>query len=230
MKKILIILLSVFLASCGVNMDNSKNTEESIKNSVEKNEVSTKKEEVWNTFSDEKKVSFEEVKNNLEKLKDLDNKRLEDLDFIINDFYSRDILEKAKKSGDLNKCDKLDKDENENCKKQVIIVLNDEKLCKNLINTNLVNSCKNTIFRNKAEKTLDEKICDNIIDNSEDKFEINSCKSRVLFDKAVKNLDYNICNKIKQKEEKQMCIDMVKTEKENKKILEKMKKIEKETK
>jgi len=60
---------------------------------------------------------------------------------------------------------------------------------------------------------MDEKICDNIIDNSAQKIEINNCQSMILQKKAINNLDTKICDKISEDVNKKFCLDIVKNEK-----------------
>ena len=193
MKKILIILLSVFLVSCGANVDNSNNTEKSIKNNVEKNDVSTKKEEDKNISSenndlkennneDEKKVSFDEVKNNLEKLKDLNSDWLEELNSFILDLEKEKEISKIKKSWDIKKCNWLEKSSQDDCKREIIFSKKDINLCDKLSNTWAIISCKNEMNINIAFEKLDIKYCDKLIDNSKNKELIKDCRWEILYE------------------------------------------------
>ena len=220
MKKIAIIASTIILlSSCGQaqKIENKQINTKSTKIEQTKN-LDTKKIE-------KKEVSFNEVEKNLQKLKNLNSQKLEEINNFLKDFYNRNILEQAKKSGNLNECDKL---ENKNsilsCKKEIIISKKDENLCSKLSNSWSIISCKNEIFRNKAQEKLDENICTKIIDDTKEKIEINSCKNRVLEQKAIKNLDPNICKKIQDKNREKMCEEIVKIEQENKKREQEMKK------
>ena len=173
MKKILIILLSVFLASCGTNIDSWKNTKK-----IEEN----KSFENNNLRKENKKITFDEVINNLEKLKDLDSDWLEKLNSFILDLEKNKLITKIKKSWDIEKCNLLDKKFQDNCKREIIFSKKDIKLCEKLSNTWAVISCKNDININIAFEKFNIEYCDKLIDNSKNKELINACKWEISYE------------------------------------------------
>lgn len=237
MKKIIIITLSLFvLASCG---EAKTWTIKSNNNSVKKTEITTDKkvekqektENIETGKIEEKKVGFEDIKNNLNKLEKIWIKQ-EDLRFINEELvsvYNRKIEENAIKNNDINICNKSDKNNVENCKKQVIIKSEKIESCDSLTDKYSKIDCKNTILKAQANTKLDESICDKLVfdepkkvETEEKSFyideknrEINECKNNVLTQKAMKNLDSNICKKISNKNEISSCEEYVKMEKDN---------------
>jgi len=221
-KKIGLIIASLLLlASCSNTENNIKIKNNSSK--IEKQEIVKKEENIENKNIEndfqEKKVSVWDIKNNLSKLEDtaLDNNDLRMLNdqvvFLYNDKIKKEAIEKK----DLKICDKLDKNFINSCKVEVIKSMWDTTKCDSLKEENTIKSCKNEINRNLANKKLDTKYCDELIDDSEEKIEIKSCKNRVLNEQAIKNLDLNACKKISEKNEVEMCEELVKMEEEMKK-------------
>ena len=230
MKKIIILLaLSVLISSCWVKQEINKTVN---KISVE-NKVETQENIAWdieNPWIENNKITVSDLEKNISKLKNIKvwSEDLRLLNEQIIWIFNNSITSEAIKKLDVNICDKSDKNYSDNCKMQVLREIWDAEKCSIFSETGALNNCKNEILKTNAEKKLDENICDKLIDNSPEKFEINSCKNRVLEQKAIKNLDSNVCKKITEKSQIDMCIENVKMEKENKKILKEMEKQEEE--
>ena len=222
MKKIIIIALSLFvLASC-----NTENKIETKNNSIKaEKQENIENKNIENNFQ-EKKVSIWDIKNNLSKLEntslDDDNLRMlnDQVVYLYNDKIKKEAIEKK----DLKTCDKLDKNSINSCKVEVIKSMWDTTKCDSLKEENAIKSCKNEVNRDLANKKLDTKYCDKLIDDSEEKIEIKSCKNRILSEQAIKNLDLGACKKITEKNEVEMCEENVKMEKKRKQEEEKMNK------
>jgi len=207
MKKILIITLPLFiLLSCTQNwVINKANNSDSWSLEIEQNDLAN--------FQETKTVS--DIEKRLSKLKEIEvsNTDLKMLDYTINSIYISSIRNKAQEKNDINICSKLNGNDQYSCKKSVLVKAWDIEKCSLLTDTWSINTCKNEIISNKAQINLDEKICENIIDESELKFEVNSCRIMALTNKAIKSLDSKMCNKISNELEKNMCIERVKIEK-----------------
>lgn len=221
MKKIIIIALAVFtLASCGQNSDNVKKETWEKNVQVEKTEVKVVEVEE----NGEKKISFNDLEVSLGKLKnvELESMELEMLDMQLQDTLKRNIEKRAIENNDAKICEKLDKNLAENCKNEVFVKTGKIENCNGLVGKWNIDNCKNEINTNLAEKSLDENICEKIIDNSEDKYKINSCKNKIIIKKAEKNLDLKICEQIidnsEEKFEIQMCKDIVEMFKKDKEM------------
>ena len=223
-KKIGLIIASLLLlASCSNTENNLETKNDSLK--TEKQEIVKKQENIKNDFQ-EKKVSIWDIKNNLSKLEntalDDDNLRMlnDQIVFLYNDKIKKEAIEKK----DLKTCDKLDKNSINSCKVEVIKSMWDTTKCDSLKEENAIKSCKNEVNRDLANKKLDTKYCDKLIDDSEEKIEIKSCKNRILSEQAIKNLDLGACKKITEKNEVEMCEENVKMEKKMRQEDEEIKK------
>lgn len=248
MKKLIIILLSIFiLTSCNnewkiTTDDTSKKTWEENTSSTTWNEITNSS--TWNELTNnptweeptndliwQKTITYSDLKENLEKIKDIDLPPMEAemLNYELKHIFTSNIKKESIDKNDIKICEKLNADEIEWCKTEFIynkaMTSNNPSDCEAITDTWSINSCKNNIFLTQANKKSDISICDKIIDNSEEKFELNMCKNNILLEKARKDLDSNICNKITTDMEKQMCTDMIKMEKEMKDIEKKMENI-----
>lgn len=213
MKKIIIISLSLLiLTSCGgEKQENIK--EAKTNNSTWINKVQEKN--IDNNIDEEEIKTFSKVENSFKKLKNIEisEEDLQLLDETVNSIYNSNIINKATESNDTNLCSKLEENYKNNCVNNVILSSKDEKQCEILSKTGAINNCKNGIRQDIAYEKLDEKLCDEMIDESNDKSEINSCKNRILEEKAIKNLDIRLCDKINDESIKDICKDMVEMEK-----------------
>ena len=235
MKKIIIIALSLFiLLSC--------NTESKIEKEIVSDKNIEVKSEIVNTpelLEGSSKITISDLEKNISKLKDIDfnSEDLRMLNEQVIWMFNNSIENEAIKNNDAWICKKLDKNNIENCKKQVYIKSKKIDSCDNLVENYAKRDCKNSILKEQANSNLDETICDTlifeeqeIVEAEEDllivgikKYEINNCKNRVYEKKALKNIDSNICKKISEKNEIEMCEELVKMEKEMKKQEEEMK-------
>lgn len=219
MKKIIILTLAIFiLASCGQNSNNvvKKTWEKNIQVVKQKDHIVEKNKK--NIIDNNSEKTISDIKKSLEKLETVKVSG-DDLQMIndnINSIYNSSIIKKALESNDIKICSKLDTNNKKNCEKKVIVKLWDVNKCSNLTWTWEINNCRNKIFEIQANNKMDETICDNIIDNSEEKFQINNCRYWILQEKAIKTLDVKMCNKISEEGIKQMCSEIVKNEKEMK--------------
>jgi len=243
MKKILILLFTLFIVTSCNNEVTTNNVAEVGKTevkgevvtdswNVENKEVNDVVEKVKaesssidevkvkpdNTLALDSWVKYKDVKKNLEKLEGLnvDGMELEMINSQLKNIYTSHVKNEVKEKNDINLCDKLDSGELESCKTQFVISKWDSKECEILWNTWSVNKCKNTIITNQANSNLDEKVCDKLIDVTEEKSEINSCKDSIYLEKARKKSNIIFCTKITDEVSKNMCKDMVKIEKEQK--------------
>lgn len=204
MKKIIVITFSLFaLLSCGIETDN-----EIIENKIVENI--------------EKEISFSSLENNLNKLKSFELNSWE-LGFINSELlsiFNRKIEEKAFNTNDLSVCEQLDENV-DNCKYNVTIKFNDIEKCNLLSADFFIIDCKNQITKNIAYDNLDETVCDDLLDDSEEKYIINSCINRVITLKASKGLDLNLCEQISNVNEQDFCREAVEMEKiENEVIID----------
>lgn len=232
MKKIITILSVLFiLTSCGVEKE-INNTEKNAVNTVEK--ITTENIVAGDELIEEK-ISFSTLEKNLEKLKksNVSNDELSMFNSQLVSFYNNSIQNDAISKMDASICDKADKNNINNCKKSVFVKEGKIENCDIFTEKYLQNNCKNEIIKKQAREKLDENICEKLVfenidlieteENEEiENPEITYCKNSILQEKAIKNLDLSICNKLPTPD-KDMCIEIVKMEKENIKIQENLK-------
>jgi hypothetical protein len=194
MKKILILLITFFiLTSCNNKENNKVETSEVKKTEVVTEiipEVINEKDldiVVENVEENlDKWITFSEIRSNLSKLEglNLENRQLEEINIQLKSIYSNYIYNQVKKTENTTLCEKLNSYESDICK-------------------------TNFIVSNSLESWNTEK-CE-ILSGS---WVINNCKNSIHNENAKKNLSVVECEKISNDMEKNMCIEMIKMEKE----------------
>ena len=228
MKKLItIFIISLALTSCSNNNSNIKqNSQNNTKTTTETTNIQEPEQ-----TPEKKEITFSEVKNNLEKIKNANPWDLEMINNEINNIYANSIKKEAEEKKDLSICDKLNDFEKQNCKREVAYKISlkngDAQFCDKLENKNDSRECKNSVYRELAKQKLDESLCDkldfwnsnNSLSKEEKEFnkdeqlrEINNCKNLVFEEKAAKNTDKTLCQKITDKSEKDMCLTRVNDE------------------
>ena len=236
MKKIIIIALSLFiLVSCWEITENKVETNKKIE--IKNEVIENNNPETFDNI--DKKVSISDIKNNLTKLEsiNIDSIDLNMINTNIELLYNNKIELEALKINDIKICEKIsDEGSNDSCKKRFFIAKNDIKWCDLLKATDMQRICKNNIIEKEASKTFNEKLCEKMIFQKQENpdwieilvlenwtEEIQNCKNRVLIEKSIFKKNINICENISNKNEVNMCKELVKMEIENKKREEEMK-------
>lgn len=217
MKKIILLVLSLFLISCNNSEIVNEKLEEVSNNKV----VDTSVNSISLTI-EENENKLDNLKNKIDKLNDLwlEEFELEDLIFSVDNLYKNKILNKVKTESDISLCEKLEEKDLVECKIIYAVDKLDYEICKNFSNETNLNNCNNRIIYNQLSDSENSDLCNNLL--WVDEIEINSCKDNYNRNKAFSTLDKMYCEKINEEIEKNMCNDMVNMEIEMKKELEKM--------